>query len=266
MHRLTNHHAADLRSPLHLHRSMPRLPASAKLAAAMLLLVEISAGVFAAASRPEPTLLDAFAREVRTREVAGVRLSIATGFHPCGAEPAPAAESGCGGAAPPPSRRALDVVRRAENAVRASADADALHTAALADIIFADREGKRLAEAISYLQSASRLSTRPAPLLADLAAAYLLRAERQQSPGDLFEAIEAADRALAFEPASLPARFNVAVALERTGLWRQAAEAWGRYLAADSASAFGREAAWRLRALSVPVRPPEAPERAAPPA
>lgn len=45
-----------------------------------------------------------------------------------------------------------------------------------------------------------------------------MRAERNQTPRDLLEAMEAADWAVELEPGNAAARFNLALALDRLGL------------------------------------------------
>ncbi|MBV9111041.1 MAG: CHAT domain-containing protein, partial [Gemmatimonadetes bacterium] len=97
---------------------------------------------------------------------------------------------------------------------------------------------------------AAALTDRPAPVLADLAAAHLLRAERRQSPRDLLEAVEAAARAREADPASAPARWNLALALERLAVDGEAAEAWREYLAIAGDSGWAAEARRHLAALA----------------
>jgi CHAT domain-containing protein len=157
-----------------------------------------------------------------------------------------------------PSSKILDLAARASAAVHARVDPEALHTAALIDLVWGGAAGASLERSISYLQTASRLSDRPGPVLADLAAAYLVRAEANQTPRDLLEAIEAAEQALEREPRNGAARFNLALALDRLGLEGQMTEAWREFLAVDSTSRWADEARLRLRA-AVPVRPPPVP-------
>ncbi|MDQ3308630.1 MAG: CHAT domain-containing protein [Gemmatimonadota bacterium] len=157
-----------------------------------------------------------------------------------------------------PSRRILDLAARASAAVHARVDPEALHTAALIDLVWGGASGASLERSISYLQTASRLSSRPAPVLADLAAAYLVRAEANQTPRDLLEAVEAAAQALERQPRNGTARFNLALALDRLGLEGQTARAWREFLAMDSTSKWADEARLRLRAAAS-VPPPPAP-------
>jgi CHAT domain-containing protein/tetratricopeptide (TPR) repeat protein len=113
------------------------------------------------------------------------------------------------------------------------------------------------------LRTVARLTERPAPALADLAAAHILRAERAGTPGDLFAALEAAEEAVEASPRNRAALFNRALALHRIGLVEEAARDWREYLAVDSTSRWAADARRHLRlALSV-VEPPPAPARKA---
>lgn len=137
--------------------------------------------------------------------------------------------------------------------------ADSLHADALVDLVWADSAGISLSRSISSLQSASRLADRPAGVLVDLSAAYLVRAERAQSARDLLEAMETARQALLLEPRNPGARYNLALALDRYGLDGQALEAWEQYLMTDSVSGWAHEARDRVRALAArPEAPPPA--------
>jgi CHAT domain-containing protein/tetratricopeptide (TPR) repeat protein len=91
-----------------------------------------------------------------------------------------------------------------------------------------------------------------ASIQSDLAAALLLRAERQDEPYDLVQALEAADRAVASDPRLLEARFNRALIFEKLYLAEAARSAWRDFLRLDSHSGWAREAERRLLALSPP--------------
>jgi len=218
----------------------------------------IAAGLLLNAARRPHDLLSELARETRGQGVVGLRLSVVSALRPClsprGAEHR---ERSCEAAPAAPSTHALLLIRRAGEAALAGVDPDALHAAAVANLVYSGGAGNLLDQSISYLQSASRLTERPAPVLADLAAAHLMRARATDSPRDLFRALEAAERALEHEPGNVAARFNAAVALERIGTPYEGAEAWSRYLEADSTSAWADEARKRARvALPEPVRAP----------
>lgn len=83
----------------------------------------------------------------------------------------------------------------------------------------------------------------------DLAAAYLLRGQRQKRPADYLAAFEAADHAVERRTNSLSALFNRALALQYLHLDAAAIEAWDAYLAADSRSDWAGEARQRRVAL-----------------
>ena len=132
-----------------------------------------------------------------------------------------------------------------------------MHAAALIDLLYGSDAGKSLQRAISSVQTAARLADRPAPMLADLAAAYLVRAERDNTPRDLLAAIEAAEEALEWEPRNRVALYNLALALQRFGLVEEAAQAWRSYLAVDAGSAWATSARQQLRvALAIDAPPP----------
>lgn len=230
---------------------------------ALLLTTGGAVGVWLGTRSHPTSLLQELTRETRRHALSEVRVSIVSGYRQC----TPAADpnaSGivCGAPEGMPSRRALSVIRRAAQAARAGADPQALHAAALALMLFPSPSGNHLDESILYLQTASRLTDRPAPVLADLAAAHLMRARGPGSPRDLYQAVEAAGRALELEPAYPTALFNAATALEGMGAAGQAREAWSRYLAVDSTSDWAREAR-RRRALATSPRPRPKPARTA---
>lgn len=76
--------------------------------------------------------------------------------------------------------------------------------------------------AIRQLESAARLEPTDARIASDLSAAYLT----DERPYALFRAVSMAEHARRLKPDSLEARWNLAVALESTGLAQQAAEEW----------------------------------------
>src|SRR5262249_32674542 len=141
-----------------------------------------------------------------------------------------------------PSSAMLDVAQRASALIQANADPDALHAAALIDLVWGGEGGIPLERSVSYLRAASRLAERRAAVYADLAAALMVRAERHQTPGDLVEAIEMTDVALELEPQNEAARFNLALGLDRLGLDGQAQRAWKAFLQVDSTSLWAEEA------------------------
>lgn len=140
-----------------------------------------------------------------------------------------------------------------------------MHASALVDLLYAADGGKSLQRSISLLQTAARLTDRPAPVLADLAAVYLVRAARGGTPRDLAAAIEAAAEALEREPENRAARYNLALALHRWGLVEEAAEAWRGYLVRDRASGWAGAARGHLLGALTVEAPPPPPAPNAPP-
>jgi CHAT domain-containing protein len=252
----------------HVHPS-PRIPARWTTRAAVLAaLLAAASGCGTAHGDEAPAgLLAELAREVPSAPAIAPRLSISGPRPPCtppqaDAEgprtPCPAAK-----ARPRPERIAR-IAARAAQGVRTGTDAGAIHTTALIDLLFEGGGGKSLDRAISSLRTAAELSDHPAPVLADLAAAYLVRAERTHSARDLFAAMETAERAVEQEPANLAARYNLALALQRAWLTEEAAYAWQAYLAADSSSAWAAQARSNLREAAAPHAPPAPPAADAP--
>lgn len=64
----------------------------------------------------------------------------------------------------------------------------------------------------------------------DLAAAYALRASREDRPSDLLNALDTAQQAAAAAPHSAAAWFNRAVIEESLGLTAEAIESWNVFL------------------------------------
>ncbi len=91
------------------------------------------------------------------------------------------------------------------------------------------RMKKTLNLSISSLEMVTRMEPRPVQALADLSAAYIVRAAARQTPRDLFFAVDAAERSLRLDPRHAAALFNVALALERLALTTEAIDAWGRW-------------------------------------
>jgi CHAT domain-containing protein/tetratricopeptide (TPR) repeat protein len=190
------------------------------------------------------------------------RLSIASAYRPC---PTADSEDRCAaGFAPAPPRGVASIAARAARGVRLGNDPDALHAAGVIDAVF-DASGKSTERAIYSLRNAARTTGRPAPVLADLAAVYLVRAERTGGRRDLLVAVDVAHQALRLEPRHLGARYNLALALHRFGLVEEAAAEWRAYLTGDSSSGWANEARRRLAEAS-PASLPSPPAADAPPA
>lgn len=138
---------------------------------------------------------------------------------------------------------------------RASVDPDSLQGSGLKALIFWGNKEESLDAAIERLMKARRLSTAPVPVLVDLSAAYLVRADRTQNPIDLLRGLDFGYQALAREPLNDRARFNVALALQAFGLDEQAALEWKAFLALDSRSRWADEARERMGKLIPPPIP-----------
>lgn len=103
--------------------------------------------------------------------------------------------------------------------------------------------------AVSVLEEAAD-QPKPDPRIEnDLAAAYLVRAPRNNQPQDFAKALAMADRAVKADPKTAEAWFNRAYALERLSLAGEARQAWQDYLKIDNASGWASEARAHLRAL-----------------
>jgi CHAT domain-containing protein len=110
----------------------------------------------------------------------------------------------------------------------------------------------RLDEAVTLLEAATQQAPKSAPLLSDLAAAYLTRALEKDRPFDFSLAQEAADTAVTTNRDFLPAQFNRAMALDCLMLTSEAQASWRSYLNRDQTSGWSREAGDRLRDLEKP--------------
>jgi CHAT domain-containing protein/tetratricopeptide (TPR) repeat protein len=114
-----------------------------------------------------------------------------------------------------------------------------------------DGDIQGLNRTVRGLERAGETEPHAAGRWSDLAAAYLVRAQRTDDPRDLLRAYDAADRAVQ-EDESLPAaRFNRALATERLFL-PEAIGAWRDYLSLDGTSGWAVEAQNHLKALERP--------------
>jgi CHAT domain-containing protein len=203
---------------------------------------------FGANSRLEP--LQEMARMRPTRAFAA-RVSIPTSYHDCTAVHPPAGDT-----IPTVTRETcgrgdegnLDLPGLA--GAGRSTDPDSLHASALAAMIWPDSmRQEALDDAITRLNRAYRLSAHQVPLLVDLSAAHLVRAERKQNPRDLYEALEYALQAVALEPGNAAALYNTALAMQAVALEEAADRAWDAYLAVDSTSPWAGDARRRQDSL-----------------
>lgn len=219
--------------------------------------------LFTAVTVERSALLEDLAKIAHTRTV-GPRLSISPNHRACPGKIPPDGTipvSHCRPdslalvAAPTVSR----LWRRTRKALN-TRHARALHAAGLLGLLWSSSGTVSINESLSSLQRAATLSDLSPHVLGDVSAAYLIRAGETQNPRDLEEAVASAEEALALEPNSLVARFNLALALDWIGLNGQARDAWARYLLVDSTSGWAEEARGRLRALAAddaaPAPPP----------
>lgn len=191
------------------------------------------------------------------------RLSLASSFRTC-SEQVPQAgtipRASCPALRKPDSRRLTEVARKATGA---GPDPQALHTLAILDLVVTDERGIALDRSITSLRRLAQRVDRPALVLADLAGALIVRAERTQAPRDLLQAYSTAEDALRHDPRDPGALYNAALALDRFGLVDETGRAWRAYLAVDSTSGWAGEARRRLARLrKIGTRPSPPAERA----
>jgi CHAT domain-containing protein len=94
-------------------------------------------------------------------------------------------------------------------------------------------EPRCLDAAITRLE---RLAAGDPASLSDLAAAYYLKAQRDDMPSGFLRAYDAAERAVAVSPRLPAARFNLALAQEALGLFTEAIASWSLFLRLDHSS------------------------------
>ena len=104
--------------------------------------------------------------------------------------------------------------------------------------------------AIAILEQLSKANPGDAKLQNDLAAAYLVAANRNDSTDDASRALAAANRALEIDPRMSEALFNRGLAAQAAGLRDEARAAWQAYLKVDDRSGWADEARAHLRILS----------------
>jgi CHAT domain-containing protein len=122
--------------------------------------------------------------------------------------------------------------------------------AAMADRAVGLLVDHRVDRTIVLLAAAARRAPRDPALQSDLAAAFL---ERGGAHDDAL-ACGAAGKAVAAAPWSPEARYNLALALTRAELWKQAVPAWNAYLKLDARSGWAVTARRYLRQVSAPPR------------
>ena len=180
------------------------------------------------------------------------RLSIPLRYRPCTttvSDEDSLPVSRCGGAADAESGDALLALARDVAAeLRAGSEPSTVRAAALLDLAAGSVENS-VDSTISRLEHAAREDAAAADALADLSAAYLVRAERMQRVQDVVASVDAAARALARDSVSAAARYNLALALQRLGVAEAARDAWRAYLAVDSTTGWATEARRELEII-----------------
>lgn len=106
----------------------------------------------------------------------------------------------------------------------------------VADLAVGDIDG-----AVRSLESAAALEPSDAQFQNDLAVAYIARARRRGAASDWANALAAAERAVAANPALVEAWFNRALAIEGVRSADEAKQAWKDYFDRDSSSDWARE-------------------------
>lgn len=186
------------------------------------------------------------------------RLSVDVVHHPCELAPTtldavPSAV--CSGVrySPGTLRRVREVAGEVRLRLNLRADPEALHADALVELLTVSAGSQSVNRVVEKLERVQRLQP-SADLLADLSAAYLVRAGLADRPADLIAALDAAHHALSLDSTHAVARYNAALVEERIGLDHVAAEDRNAYLVLDPASPWAREAraAVRLRERGPP--------------
>lgn len=116
--------------------------------------------------------------------------------------------------------------------------------------LVSSRSEEAAQQAIQILQGITEEAPADARVRSDLAAAYIVRAQRGERPEDLVQALGWADEAIRVDGSLPAARFNRALALEGLSLNEAAVKAWNEYLILDQESGWAQEARQRRSALS----------------
>ncbi len=191
------------------------------------------------------------------------RLTVPVRYRPCADPPQEMPSLSRCGERPALPRGARPTVNRLEAAGR-TANPDTLHARIVVGLLWPTSGESSGRESISSLQRLARIAADSVAVFVDLSAAYLERAERRDTPRDLMEAAEAAERALARDPGNASARFNLALALDRFGLVDAAIQAWTGFLEVEPASGWAAEARRRVGVLQEMGKPVARPRRTAP--
>ena len=174
------------------------------------------------------------------------RLSVEGPHRPCGAKP-PFCD-----AAPRPGESEFRAF--AALSLRRTDDDPVSERASILAGLIGSSAGQGIAESVDLLAAASRESPRDASLAGDLAAATLVQAELTGGLDLRLTALDRAIRAHELNPASIRARFNLALALESIPALRdEARREWRRVEEAETDSAWLSEAAEHRRRLETPT-------------
>lgn len=141
-----------------------------------------------------------------------------------------------------------------------AATAPLLRTRGLWYLLWVDQD-QAVERAVQNLESAAALSDaesdgegeEAARILSDLAAAYLVRAAKDERPLDLVLALDASGRALEASPDLPEALFNHALAIEALQLRNEARTAWEDVLDAEPTGPWAGEAREHLDVLAQPT-------------
>ena len=125
---------------------------------------------------------------------------------------------------------------RLEQEVRERPTPSARAALGVADLAVGDLDG-----AVRSLEFAAALEPSDAQYQNDLAVACIARARRRGAASDWASALEAAERAVAANPALVEAWFNRALAIEGVRSADEAKQAWKDYFDRDSSSDWARE-------------------------
>jgi len=253
--------SSDWRNPLRRARAgRPSLwPAAAALLAAAIYCGVVLSSAYV---RPEGVPAELASELGRYGAAFAPRLSVSPNDPPClgGSREEKRTRGGCPRAPDArPSARVNRIAARARWAAGRDADPRAMHTSALIDLLYGRGDETVLDRSISALHVSARGAVRPAPVLVDLAAAYILRAGTDRAPRDLVAAIEASEQSLQHEPRNPAALFNLALALQKFGLVEESAQSWRAYLEVDSSSVWAHEARAKLRTVLTLAAPPAPP-------
>jgi len=133
-----------------------------------------------------------------------------------------------------------------QKAAQENPTADNLHAWGVAQLLLDNQES--LDGSIQTLANAVSLSG-DAEIRSDLAAAYIQRFRTTGELGDIRQALEESERALATDSGLRPAAFNRAVALELGGTVADAISAWQYYARQEESGEWSAEASRRLNRL-----------------